>query len=121
VALLCSGIRFGPARPGIVRTRRSPLEHVRALAVALSAARGHDEAIAAIVRGLRRRLAPAALRGRAPADWKRWLAELERPGSSPAVRASLASLKALTRPGQPSASVLRAANAVEDLWQDLRP
>jgi uncharacterized protein DUF4350 len=120
LALLCSGIRFGPARPGIVRLRRSPLEHVRALAVALSAARGHDEAIAAIVRGLRRRLVPPGLRGRR-ADWRVWLAELDRPAASPAVRASLASLGALTRPGQASTSVLRAANAVEDLWQDLKP
>jgi hypothetical protein len=121
LALLFSGIRFGPARPGIERKRRSPLEHVRALAVALSAARGHDEAIAAIVRGLRRRLVPPALRGRASADYRSWLAQLERPAASPAVRASLASLNALTRPGQPSSSVLQAANAVEDLWQDLKP
>ncbi|HEV8600802.1 MAG TPA: DUF4350 domain-containing protein [Gemmatimonadales bacterium] len=121
LALLFSGIRFGPARPGIERKRRSPLEHVRALAVALSATRGHDEAIAAIVRGLRRRLIPPALRGRAPADSKRWLAQLDRPAASPAVKASLASLNALTRPGQPSSSVLQAANAVEDLWQDLKP
>ena len=120
LALLASGIRFGQARPGILRARRSPLEHVRALAVALSAARGHDEAIAAIVRGLRRRLVPPALRAR-KADWRLWLAELDRPASSPQVRASLASLSALTRPGQPSSSVLRAANAVEDLWQDLKP
>jgi len=120
LALLCSGIRFGAARPGIPRARRSPLEHVRALAVALSAARGHDEAIAAIVRGLRRRLVPPALRGRR-ADWRTWLAGLDRPASSPQVRASLASLAALTRPGQPPSSVLRAANVVEDLWQDLKP
>jgi len=121
LALLASGIRFGEPRPGIVRTRRSPLEHVRALAVALSAARGHDDAIAAIVRGLRRRLVPAPLRGRAAADWRSWLAQYDRRAATPAVQASLAELDELTRPGQPSSSVLRAANAVEDLWQDLRP
>ena len=121
LALLFSGIRFGPALPGIERKRRSPLEHVRALAVALSASRGHDEAIAAIVRGLRRRLLPPALRGRAPGDYRSWLAQLNRPGARPAVKASLASLSSLTRPGQPSSSVLRAANAVEDLWRDLKP
>jgi hypothetical protein len=120
LALFFGAIRFGPARPGIARSRRSPLEHVHALAVALSAARGHDEAIAAIVRGLRRRLVPPALRGRA-ADWRGWLARLARPEATPELNASLASLIQLTRPGQPSASVLRAANAVEDLWQDLRP
>lgn len=121
LALLFAGVRFGPARPGIPRARRSPLEHVRALATALAAARGHDEAIGAIVRGLRRRLVPLALRGRAPGDWRAWLAQLERPAASPAVKASLALLRELTRPGQPSSSVQRAANTVEDLWQDLRP
>jgi len=121
LALLFAGVRFGPARPGIPRARRSPLEHVRALATALAAARGHDEAIGAIVRGLRRRLVPAALRGRAPGDWRSWLAQLEGPAASPRVKASLATLSQLTRPGQPSSSVHRAANAVEDLWQDLRP
>jgi len=121
LALLFAAVRFGPARPGIPRTRRSALEHVRALATALAAARGHDEAIGAIVRGLRRRLIPAALRGRAPGDWRAWLAGLDRPAASPRVSASLAVLRELTRPGQPSSSVHRAANAVEDLWQDLRP
>jgi hypothetical protein len=121
LALLFGGIRFGQPRPGIERKRRSPLEHVRALAVALSASQGHDEAIAAIVRGLRRRLLPPALRGRAAADYRSWLAQLDRPAASPAVKASLASLSSLTRPGQAAASVLRAANAVEDLWQDLKP
>ncbi len=121
LALLFAGIRFGPVRPGIPRARRSPLEHVRALATALAAARGHDEAIAAIVRGLRRRLIPAALRGRSRGDWRLWLAQLDRPAANPRVKASLAVLSELTRPGQPSSSVLRAANAVEDLWQDLRP
>ncbi|HEV8612538.1 MAG TPA: hypothetical protein VGQ73_03445 [Gemmatimonadales bacterium] len=121
LALLFGAIRFGPAQPAIPRTRRSPLEHVRALAVALSAARGVDEAIGAIVRGLRRRLVPAGMRARTRGDWRDWLSELDRSAASPQVKASLASLTTLTRPGQPAASVLRAANAVEDLWQDLRP
>lgn len=118
LALLVGGIRFGPVRPGIPRTRRSPLEHVRALANALSAARGHDQAIAAIVRGLRRRLAPPALRARG--DWKRWLAERTVRATSPGEREALTTLTTLTQPGQPSTSVLRAANAVEDLWQGLQ-
>ncbi|HEV8148799.1 MAG TPA: hypothetical protein VGP61_01300 [Gemmatimonadales bacterium] len=121
LALLFGAIRFGQAQPAIPRTRRSPLEHVRALAVALSAARGVDQAIGAIVRGLRRRLVPAGLRSRTRGEWRTWLAELDRSPASPQVKASLASLTTLTRPGQPAASVLRAANAVEDLWQDLRP
>ncbi|MES1260066.1 MAG: DUF4350 domain-containing protein [Gemmatimonadota bacterium] len=118
LALLFGAVRFGPALPGIVRRRRSPLEHVNALATALSAAGGHDEAIAALVRGLRRRLAPPALRSRG--DWRNWLANRDRTAASPAERESLATLTTLTQTGQPSASVLKAANAVEELWQSLQ-
>lgn len=118
LALLFGAIRFGLPRPGIGRTRRSSLEHVRALATALAAARGHDVAIAAIVRGLRRRLLPPALRSRG--DWRQWLARLGASTRSPRARAALTTLDSLTRPGQPSDAVLRAANAVEDLWEDQR-
>jgi hypothetical protein len=118
LALLCSAVRFGPPVPGIPRTRRSALEHVRALATALSAAHGHDEAIGAMVRGLRRRLAPPALRSRG--DWRAWLAQRDRRDASPGERQALATLTALTQPRQPSSSVLHAANAVEDLWQNLQ-
>jgi hypothetical protein len=119
LALLFGAVRFGPSRPAIPRRRRSPLEHLRALATALAAARGHDVAIGAIVRGLRRRLVPPGLRGRG--DWRAWLAQLGRSTVPPRSHAALATLDTLTRPGQPSSSVLRAANAVEDLWEDLRP
>jgi hypothetical protein len=119
LALIFGAVRFGPSRPGIPRRRRSPLEHLRALATALAAARGHDVAIGAIVRGLRRRLVPPGLRTRG--DWRLWLAQLARTTLPPRSQAALATLDTLTRPGQPSSSVLRAANAVEDLWEDLRP
>ena len=119
LALLFGAIRFGPAEAGIVRERRSPLEHLRALAAALAAARGHDVAIGAIVRGLRRRLVPPGLRLRG--DWKAWLGRFERTTTSPRSREALSTLEVLTWPGQPPESVLRAANAVEDLWQDLKP
>lgn len=118
LALLFSAIRFGPAVPGISRTRRSALEHVRALATALSAAHGHDEAIGAMVRGLRRRLAPPAMRSRG--DWRAWLEQRDRRDASPNEREALTTLTSLTQPGQPSSSVLHAANAVEDLWQNLQ-
>ena len=118
VALLFGAIRFGLARPAIGRTRRSPLEHVRALATALAAAKGHDVAIGAIVRGLQRRLLPPALRTRG--DWRQWLAQMGRSTRSERGRVALATLETLTRPGQPSIAVLRAANAVEDLWEDQR-
>ncbi len=60
IALLFGAVRFGPPRPAIPRKRRSPLEHVRALATALAAAHGHDVAVATIIRGL----APPTLPGR---------------------------------------------------------
>jgi len=119
LALLFGAIRFGPVRPAIPRTRRSSLEHVRALATALAAAQGHDVAIGAIIRGLRRRLLPPGLRSRG--DWRGWLQQLDRSSMTPRARAALAELDSLTRPGQPSTGVLRAANAVEDLWGELRP
>jgi uncharacterized protein DUF4350 len=119
LALLFGAIRFGPARSAIVRVRRSPLEHVVALARALSAARGHDAAIEALVRGLRRRVVPPAIRGRG--DATAWLRQIDRTLLAPRGRAALASLDRLTRPGQPSTAVLEAANAVEDLWEELRP
>ncbi len=117
LALLFGAVRFGPAIPAILRTRRSPLEHVRALATALSAAKGHDEAIGAMVRGLRRRLAPPALRTRG--DWHAWLAQLDHRAASTGEREALARLNQLTKPGQPPSSVLQAANAVEDVWQNI--
>ena len=118
LALLFGGIRFGPALVGIPRRRRSPLEHVRALATALSAAHGHDQAIAAIVRGLRRRLSPAAMRSRG--DWRTWLAQRTVRATSVEERTALTTLTTLTQPGQPSTSVLRAADIVEDLWKSLQ-
>ncbi len=117
LALLCGAIRFGPAIPVIVRRRRSPLEHVGALATALNAAHGHDQAIAAIVRGLRRRLAPPLLRS--GGDWRDWLRRLDRRAVTPAQRDALDTLRGLTTPGQPAASVLRSAQTVEDIWHTL--
>ena len=119
LALLFGAVRFGPARPGIPRARRAPLEHLRALAAARASARGHDVAIGAMVRGLRRRLVPPGLRTRG--DWRAWLTRLGSTTLSPRARDALALLDSLTRPGQPSSSVLRAANAVEDVWEDLKP
>lgn len=119
LALLAAGVRFGPVRPGIPRRRRSPLEHVRALATVLAAARGHDVAVGLLIQGLRRRLAPAgtAPRGEAGA----WL-----DGLAPAVRtaqghAALATLTALTGHAAGPEDVIRAADAVDILRQELTP
>jgi len=118
LSLLAGAVRFGPVRRVIVRRRRSPLEHVRALATALSAARGHDVAISAMLRGLRRRLNPAA---RARGEVGPWLAGLATHARTPRARAAVQALEQLTRPGQPASSVLQAANAVEDVWEELSP
>lgn len=117
--LLAGAIRFGPIRRRRRTARRSPLEHVEALATALSAAGGVDEAIAAQVRGLRRRL---SVKG-APSggDWREWLDRLGRHASTPATARAIADLQDLTVPGQPRASVLKAANAAEDVWESLNP
>jgi len=119
IALLAGAIRFGPVRHVIPRARRSALEHVRALANALAAARGHDEAIALLIRGLRRRLARPGepLRGR-PGEWLDALADRVR---TPASQQAVATLQSLSRGRADAEGVRRAAHAVEDLWQDLRP
>jgi hypothetical protein len=119
LALLASGVRFGPIRTGIERRRRSPLEHVRALATALAATRGHDVAVRLIVQGLRRRL--SVTDRRAPGEVGRWLDGLEPAVRSPAGRAALTTLTAVTRRPASAEDVLHAADAVETLWEELTP
>lgn len=123
LALAAAGVRFGPVRRAIPRTRRSSREHVRALATALAAARGHEVAIGAIVRGLRRRLAPAG-RGTPPPgrdDWRPWLDSLARHAPTPGARASAEALRRAVDFPDTDRAVLDAANAVEDLWTTARP
>lgn len=119
LALLAAMPRSGPIHQAITRTRRSPLEHVRALATALRSARGHDVAVELLVRGLRRRLSRTGRPGREPVA--AWLAHLQDRVRTPRARAAAARLGALTRPGRSAVDVLAAANAVEDVWQELRP
>jgi hypothetical protein len=119
LALFGSAFRFGPPRRVIRRHRRSPVEHVRALATALAAARGHDVAIATIVEGLRRRLLPVGQRPQG--GWQEWVGRLGQHAKSARAREAVTTLKTLTRPGQSPEGVLKAANAVEDVWQELRP
>ena len=119
LALLAGAVRFGPARRVISRKRRSALEHVRALANALAAARGHDEAVALLIRGLRRRLSRPGERLRG--DASEWLAGLAERVTSPASRTAVTTLQSLSRGRADANGVLRAANAVEDVWQDLKP
>lgn len=121
LALLVSGVRFGPVRAAIARQRRSPLEHVRALATALAAARGHREAVGAMVRGLRRRLSANIGAAASRDDWRPWLASLVARAPNAKARASAERLQQLSNDSKPETAVLSAANAVEDLWHSLRP
>jgi hypothetical protein len=119
VALLAAGVRFGPIRSGIERRRRSPLEHVRALATALAAARGHDVAVRLIVQGLRRRL--SATGRTAPGAVGPWLDGLAPAVRSPAGRTALETLQSVSHRSASAEDVLRAADAVETLWEELTP
>ncbi len=119
LALLAGAVRFGPVRSTLVRRRRSPLEHVRALATALAAARGHDVAIGLTIEGLRRRLLPAGQRP--TGDRAAWLDQLARHTRTARARDAVRTLQSLNRPGQDTDQVRRAANAVEDVWEELRP
>jgi hypothetical protein len=119
VALLASGVRFGPVRSAIQRRRRSPMEHLRALATALAAARGHDVAVRLMIQGLRRRLSRT---GRAaPANLDTWLEGLGPSVRTARGREAFDSLTAMTRRRPDADSVLVAANAVETLWEELKP
>jgi len=108
-----------PQRIRIIRRRRSPLEHVRALATALAAARGHETAVRLMAQGLRRRLSRAGRAG--PADLDRWLAGLADSLRTDRGRRALATLTDASTGSPTSAGVLEAANAVEILWEELKP
>ena len=124
ITLVVAAVRFGPIRPVAGRKRRSPLEHVRALATVLGAARGHDLAVRLMVQGLRRRLSGGSQAARGAglrADPRPWLAGLAPRLRSGRGRDAAASLIALTDRPQDAEGVLRAANVVEDVWEDLKP
>ncbi len=117
--LIVSAFRFGPAQSVIERRRRSPLEHLDALAAGLEGAGGTETAVALMLAGLRRRLSRT---GRAPrGDARQWLSTLELVLPTARGRAASRQLAALThQPGGPE-RVLAAANSVEDVWEELRP
>ena len=119
VWILVSAVRFGPALSVIERRRRSPLEHVDALAAGLEGAAGTDTAVALIVSGLRRRLSRAGHAG--PADLAGWLASLQLVLPTARGRAAARRLEHLLNERGGDERVLATAQAVEDVWQDLRP
>lgn len=125
VALLASAVRFGPAIHALPRRRRSPLEHLDALASGLERAGGVRTAVALLGRGLARRLRRAGRAAFRPPvgarDRERWLAALTRASDDPAARASVARLGWLLREaGEGDEHVLRTAQAVEDVWDALK-
>jgi Domain of unknown function (DUF4350) len=119
VGLAMAGVRFGPARSVIERRRRSPLEHLEALAAGLEGAAGADTAVALTVSSLRRRLGRVGVL--APDEQRSWLATLELALPTAAGRHAVRRLqRILNQPGG-SERALAAAQAVEDVWQELRP
>jgi len=117
--LAVSAVRFGPPRAVLDRRRRSPLEHVDALAAGLEGAGGADTAVALTVSGLRRRLSRTGqqLHG----DMRPWLRSLELALPGARGRAAARRLQeTLAKPGG-AERVLAAAQAVEDVWQELQP
>lgn len=118
LALLASAVRFGPVRALPARPRRSPHEHVHALATALAAAHGHQVAVGRLVQGLRRRLSPgtAATRVR----WRPWLQAFARQATKPDTRAAAERLLSLANDAAEPERVLHVAQAVEDVWTTMR-
>jgi len=118
VWLAVTAVRFGPAREGVERRRRSPLEHLEALAAGLESAADSGTAVQRIVAGLRRRLSRAGQVG--GTDLRAWLETLELVTTSPRGRSAVRRLRHLiTQRGGEHA--LDAAQAVEDVWEELRP
>jgi hypothetical protein len=122
VWLAMTAVRFGPARDVVERRRRSPLEHLEALGAGLEGAEDADTAVRALALGLRRRLS----RERLVRDENvlPWLEGLELATRGPKGRAAVHRLQHLLtarEPGGESSRVLHAAQAVEDVWEELRP
>ena len=119
VGLAMAAVRFGPAQQVIERRRRSPLEHLEALAAGLEGAAGVETAVDLTLSGLRRRLGRAGV-PRA-GEMGSWLAGLELALATPAGRDAVRRLQRIvTQPGGPERA-LAAAQAVEDVWEELRP
>jgi len=119
VAIAVMAVRFGPPRAGVERRRRSPLEHLEALAAGLEGAGGVDTAVTLTVSGLRRRLGRA---GALSVEGQRsWLAALELGLPTATGRNAVRELqRTINQPGGPERA-LAAAQAVEDVWEELRP
>ena len=121
VWLAVTAVRFGPAQAVIERRRRSPLEHVEALAAGLESGGGADLGVGLSIGGLWRRLHRGARPPSSAVEERRWLQSLELSLATPRGRAAVRTLQHLsTHPGGDE-RVLAAARAVEDVWEELRP
>lgn len=123
VWLAMTAVRFGPAREVVERRRRSSLEHLEALGAGLESAADADTAVRRLALGLRRRLSRAGHVGND--DVGPWLEGLELAMRGPQGRAAVRRLHYLLtvrdRGADSSVRVLQAAQAVEDVWEELRP
>jgi Domain of unknown function (DUF4350) len=120
VWLAVTAVRFGPARSVIERRRRSPLEHLEALGAGLESAADANTAVRRLALGLQRRLG-RGLQSHA-GDVEPWLESLELGTRGPKGRAAVRQLRNLltARNGEPESDrVLHAAQAVEDVWEEL--
>jgi hypothetical protein len=122
VALVAAAIRFGPARHVVERRRRSPVEHVDALAAGLERAGATETAVRLIVEGLRRRLRPRqAVRTVRGGDAGAWVAALAAGAHTVEARRAVARLQGVLRSSGGRDRVHAAALAVEDVWEALTP
>jgi hypothetical protein len=119
LALAVQAVRFGPARAVIERRRRSPLEHVEALAAGLEGAAGWDTAVRLMVAGLWRRLSRTGLAS--PTSRAEPLDALALAVASERGRQAVRRLEELERTQGGAERVLAAAQSVEDVWEELRP
>lgn len=122
LAIFARAIRFGPALEVVHRERRSPLDHVDALATGLARARSADAAVTLLVDGLRRRLGrPATGEQATPERLSAWLDTLKLATRTDTARAAVDRLKAALNKPADRRSVLDAALTVEELWKALQP
>ncbi|HEX4632758.1 MAG TPA: DUF4350 domain-containing protein [Gemmatimonadales bacterium] len=121
VWLAVTAVRFGPARSVIDRRRRSPLEHLEALAAGFEGAGGNRTVLNLIVGGLQRRLSRTGHGPGSARPGEEWIAALALAMPTAQGRGAVRRLReAFTKPGGDE-RVLAAANSVEDVWEELRP
>lgn len=120
VLLFLAAVRFGPTTAGVERRRRSPTEHLVALATGLERARASEPAVALVVAGLRRRLGRVSTAAPPPDAARRWLDTLARTARSPRAKEAADRLAAIADAPDYPDRIVDAGNGVEDVWTALR-